>query len=157
MTEPTPICVRCGRGAAEDELSADEIASGALSMREHLYAAPGGRAHWACMSLAEQRREDFLCERCATRFWDDGRESDAGWIVEANTVLCPNCQTAQEDAQHVADLLATVQQGKRNAAEEGREYPADLAEIAEHERERIARERKRVESLDRRIEGDPDA
>jgi hypothetical protein len=74
------------------------------------------------------------------RFHDDGRASDAGWIVEAlGRLLCPDCITPKEDREDTQAFLDQVTLGQVDAEVEGREYPPDLAALAEAEAERLRR------------------
>jgi hypothetical protein len=131
------VCPRCGEllapyaGVDDDELPFVPTAW-----------ASEGDVHWDCATLAEQRREDFKCERCGTQFYDDGRDSDAGWITEPHRLLCPDCITPKEDREDTQKFLDVVTRGQLIAELDGRDYPADLAALAEHEAERLRRSRR---------------
>jgi hypothetical protein len=92
-----------------------------------------------CMTLEERRRHAFQCERCGAQYHDDGRPSDAGWIVESGRILCPACITEPEDIADTLRFIGTVRRGQRITTREGREYPAELALAAEREIGRIFR------------------
>jgi hypothetical protein len=144
------VCSRCGKSENETSAGDDEPTS---AVANPLYDLSGDYAHWDCMTLTEQRREDFQCERCGAQFHDDGRETDAGWITsfDEGPFLCPACQTPGEDASAVERFADTVETGKEIAASQGRDYPLDLEAVAEAEKARVAREDRGVEELDRRL------
>ena len=131
------ICERCGNEIGGGDVTGD----GTLALPEATCETVTGTVHWDCATLAEQRAEDFQCERCGAQFHDDGRDSDAGWIVTFSPthVLCPNCQTLAEDREHTVAFLDQVTLGQLNAELSGEHYPADLAALAEREAERLQR------------------
>jgi hypothetical protein len=127
--------VRALRSDLDEVGEGDELVLGPPTAR-----TPDGEVHWDCATLAEQRREDFQCERCGAQYNDDGRASDTGWIVEAlGPLLCPACMTPAEDREHTQTFLDQVTLGQLVSEFDGREYPPDLAALAEAEAERLRR------------------
>lgn len=92
-----------------------------------------------CMTVEEQRLDAFQCERCGAQYHDGDRMSDAGWIVEPDRFLCPDCMTVAEDVADTLRFIDTVRRGQRITTREGREYPADLALLAELQIGRVVR------------------
>jgi hypothetical protein len=166
-------CARCGRSERDDEQQARFELEIALSEDDPerrfdaymedaaelnwLYDVEGGWACWDCLTLEEQRRENFECERCGAQYHDDGRDSDAGWIVEMaarvseRRVLCPDCITDEENEEDTVRLIAGVEEGKRRCAAAGERYPADLARLAVLERARLKLRRQKSDELERLV------
>jgi hypothetical protein len=137
MADSDATCPRCG-GALRPEAEGDELSLAPTAR------TPEGEVHWDCATLAEQRREDFQCERCGAQYNDDGSDSDAGWIVEFGEharMLCPDCITPEEDRADTLQFIDTVTRGQLYQELEGREYPPELAARAEYEAERLRRAR----------------
>ena len=135
MAEGDPReCARCG-SSLYPNVEGDELSF------ELTAQTPEGEVHWDCATLAEQRREEWQCERCGAQFYDDGRDSDAGWIAETwlHRLLCPDCITPEEDRENTLAFLDVVTRGQLINELDGREYPPDLAALAEHEAERLRR------------------
>lgn len=138
------ICPRCGQPFSEEPVPFEiEDDDDLLILPEATLETKDGTVHWDCGTLEEQRAEDFQCERCGDQYHDDGRESDAGWIVEAvpNHVLCPRCQTREENREHIQGFLDTVTRGQLNSELKGEEYPPDLAALAETLAKQLEREK----------------
>ena len=96
------------------------------------------------------------CARCEAKFYDDGRDSDAGWVTPGligDEFICTACQTPSEDEALTATFVASVERGQRLAEREGRPYLGHLATLADDERARIQRQRAEVEDLNRRLGG----
>jgi hypothetical protein len=140
-------CARCDTPEFTDEERAD--AANGYVVLPWFTKVTGGPACWDCLTLEEQRRENQQCERCGAQFFDDGRDSDRGWVW-GGVYLCPSCQTPDEAAAKVDRFAELVERGKEIVAAKGEEYPPDLAALAEHEQARVARTKAEIEDLNRR-------
>lgn len=159
-------CMRCGK----PELTDDQKEQVRLDLLLHdgkLQELPapdewlvdltgGGYACWSCLTLEEQRRDQFQCERCGAQFYDDGRDSDSDWIVEPSRVICPACQTHEEAEAESLRFLEAVDRGIRIRASEGRGYPVDLLELAGDVRAGMEFRRHEAEDFDKRMGQPPE-
>jgi hypothetical protein len=160
-------CIRCGKPEQDDDtkgrfelelaLSEDDPERRTAACLEnfanltHLYDIDGGAACWNCLTLAERHGHESQCERCGAQYHDDGRDSDAGWIIGYASLryLCPDCITLDEDEADTERHLAMVEAGKRHCSAQGKEYPADLAFLGDRERARLDRRRAERAGFDR--------
>jgi hypothetical protein len=170
-------CTRCGRSEHTEEErerielallmhdgkvpGSDALPSSRLVPSNWLYDSADGPACWDCLTQQERRREESRCERCGAQFHDDGRDSDAGWIIPGfgpvDALLCPQCQTPDEDEAHARSFIALVERWKALRASGRREPHAGDAEhevLAEQERDRIEKQRQNVDMLNRLVAGD---
>lgn len=157
-------CARCGKPEWTEEqreqVQLDLLLHDGQPTELHwpenwLHDIAGEAACWDCLTLEQRRREDCQCERCGAQFHDDGSESDRGWITPAfgpvDRLLCPDCQTIEEQEADTAHLLDMVERGERICAAEGRDYPADLARMTEGAHLRLWLRKQEVESFDQRL------
>lgn len=154
-------CVRCG-GAEypQEELErvADDERYLPLPERYLSVLLQDGPVCWECMSVAEQRREAGQCVRCGREYDEDSENEDdyLGWITPRDPygdLLCVSCATdaeAQADAQW---FVETVREGKRRAAQQGVEYPPELAAIGEREERWLRARQAQNEALMRAVTG----
>jgi hypothetical protein len=111
-----PICPRCGE-ELYPETDGDELTL-VFTAR-----TPEGGVHWDCATLAEQRREDFQCEFCGAQYYNDGSDSDKGWIVELDQLLCPDCITPEEDHEDAPKFIDLTTLGQLISELDRRQFP----------------------------------
>lgn len=148
------FCPRCGTQLAA---ASSDLEAGVLLPRPEGWETRDGLVCLDCVTAEEKRTEEMQCARCGAQFHDDGRDSDAGWIVSSQPgepFICPPCQTPEEDAAQVAALAEAVERGELLTAAKGEEYPARLAALAQHERARVERQQEAVDDLDRQLGGE---
>lgn len=109
---------------------------------------------WGCLTLAEQRYDADQCGRCGSDFYgEDGDEQD-GWYWPGGTFgeyICPSCQTSEDHERCLEDYIVMMEDGKRRAEAEGREYPRDLEMIVKRNQIWLANRLAEIEDLNQQV------